>query len=100
MTANNPDPAQDVPAAPGGTPGQPVRSESLLPAGDEQDERYAVAEEVSLDQQSDTARRVGSLPPDPAPGASLPDALQGSVGSGDTAPPPPESLENKLPPPI
>lgn len=100
MTAKQADPAQGIPAAPGGTPGQPVRSESRLPAGDEPDERDGVAEEVSLDQQSDQARRIGSLPPDPAPGASVPDALKGSVASTAAAPPAPEALEDKRPPPI
>lgn len=38
----------------------PQRSEGLLPAEDE------VAEEVSLDQQSDQARRVGHAPSAPA----------------------------------
>ncbi|MEO7578375.1 MAG: hypothetical protein ABIT83_12260 [Massilia sp.] len=55
-----------------------ARSESLLPAtpDDEDDGRYAVAEEVSLDQQSDQARRVGQLPPEPAPAQAIADALQ------------------------
>ncbi|QBE62341.1 hypothetical protein [Pseudoduganella lutea] len=38
-----------------------ARSEGLLPSQGEEDGRYAVAEEVSLDQQSDSARRVGSM---------------------------------------
>ena len=37
------------------------RSEGLLPAGDVADGRFEVAEEVSFDQQSDAARRVGSM---------------------------------------
>ncbi|WP_338758705.1 hypothetical protein [Massilia sp. METH4] len=37
------------------------RSEGLLPADGGADGRYEVAEEVSLDQQSDQARRVGSM---------------------------------------
>ena len=32
-----------------------------LPGQGEEDGRYEVAEEVSLDQQSDSARRVGSM---------------------------------------
>jgi hypothetical protein len=42
--------------APGG---QQSRSENLLPADDAADGRYDVAEEVSLDQQSDATRKVG-----------------------------------------
>ena len=42
--------------------GQQSRSENLLPADDAADGRYEVAEEVSLDQQSDAARKVGQPP--------------------------------------
>ena len=42
--------------------GQENRSENLLPADDAADGRYDVAEEVSLDQQSDATRRVGRPP--------------------------------------
>jgi hypothetical protein len=42
--------------------GQESRSENLLPADDAADGRYDVAEEVSLDQQSDATRRVGKPP--------------------------------------
>jgi hypothetical protein len=41
---------------------QENRSENLLPADDAADGRYEVAEEVSLDQQSDTIRRVAQPP--------------------------------------
>lgn len=42
---------------------QDARSDNLLPDdGKSGDGRFAVAEEVSLDQQSDTARRVGQAP--------------------------------------
>ena len=50
------------------TPGQDgeiSRSEDLLPAGaadNTADGRFEVAEEVSLDQQSDATRRVGKAP--------------------------------------
>jgi hypothetical protein len=58
---------KDQPAR-GANSAQPNRSENLLPAGrDDQDGRFDVAEEVNLDQQSDTARRVGQANPDPAP---------------------------------
>jgi hypothetical protein len=50
-------------------PGKPnkdssdARSDNLLPAEDGKDDgRFEVAEEVSLDQQSDTARQVGHGP--------------------------------------
>jgi len=64
------------------TPGQPTpaggqdnRSDALLP-GDEgaEDGRFDVAEEVSLDQNSDTARRIGQAPDGIAD--ALPDALK------------------------
>lgn len=59
-----------VPAA-----GQDNRSENLLP-GDEgaQDGRFEVAEEVSLDQHSDEARRIGQ-----APSQGIADALPESL---------------------
>jgi len=41
-------------------PGTEQRSEGLLPADDQDDDgRFEVAEEVSLDQQSDQLRHVG-----------------------------------------
>ncbi|MFB9240237.1 DUF5985 family protein [Massilia antarctica] len=59
-------------AAPSAIPGSAStnapapRSASLLPAdGDEPDGRLAVAEEASVDQQSDSARQIGALPPGP-----------------------------------
>ena len=45
--------------------GEISRSEDLLPAGaadNTADGRFEVAEEVSLDQQSDATRRVGKAP--------------------------------------
>jgi hypothetical protein len=44
--------------------GDASRSENLLPTGgaDDADGRFEVAEEVSLDQQSDATRRVGQAP--------------------------------------
>jgi len=54
--------------------GQENRSENLLPADDAADGRYDVAEEVSLDQQSDATRRVGQ-PPE----GSASDAVAGSL---------------------
>lgn len=75
---------------PGAAPGAAqVRSGALLPAGeDDADGRYAVAEEVSLDQQSDQARRVGALPPDPAPHADLAGAVAGTLSPDGSAQPP------------
>ncbi|GGY08963.1 hypothetical protein GJV26_05170 [Massilia dura] len=58
------------------------RSEGLLPAGGETDGRFDVAEEVSFDQQSDQARRVGSME-DAAKGPhgdKLADAVARSLG--------------------
>ncbi|GAB3452593.1 hypothetical protein GCM10027321_01540 [Massilia terrae] len=48
---------------------QPVRSDKLLPPGDDDgDGRFDVAEEVNLDQQSDSARHIGQAPDELAPG--------------------------------
>ncbi|CUI02702.1 hypothetical protein [Massilia antarctica] len=61
------------------------RSPSLLPPDrDDADGRFTVAEEVSLDQQSDNARDIGALPPDPDPGADVAGAV------ADTLAPPGE----------
>jgi hypothetical protein len=64
-----------APADPGAAP---VRSEALLPVDRDQadDERFAVAEEVNVDQQSDVARKVGQMPdvPDAMPGKAKPAA--------------------------
>ncbi|NHZ42701.1 hypothetical protein [Massilia aquatica] len=101
-TANDSD--SDKPGAaahppPGAAPGAAqVRSESLLPAGeDEADGRYAVAEEVSLDQQSDQARRVGALPPDPPLQADLAGAVAGTLAPDETAQPPPADPKHATP---
>jgi hypothetical protein len=68
----------DNPAVGGG---QDQRSENLLP-GEEgaEDGRFDVAEEVSLDQHSDEARRVGQLPENGIADA-VPDALRTPVPS-------------------
>ncbi|MEH6437664.1 hypothetical protein [Massilia sp. DD77] len=55
------------PTSKDGTPvnsgGEDKRSENLLPGdGGAEDGRFDVAEEVSLDQHSDEARRVGQAP--------------------------------------
>ncbi|NHZ35881.1 hypothetical protein [Massilia rubra] len=86
-----PDTGPPVHPPPGADPGAAdVRSASLLPAGDDEtDERFAVAEEVSLDQQSDQARRVGALPPDPAPQADLAGAVAATLSPDESAQPPP-----------
>jgi hypothetical protein len=65
-----------------GQPDQPVqaggqdnRSDALLPGDDGfEDGRFDVAEEVSLDQNSDSARRIGQAPDGIAD--ALPDALK------------------------
>lgn len=62
--------------------GSGARSEGLLPAGGEADGRFEVGEEVSFDQQSDQARKVGSM--DQAAkgphGDKLSDAVARSLG--------------------
>ena len=45
------------------SPNADPRSEGLLPAK-QADENLEVAEEVSLDLQSDSTRRVGAMPPE------------------------------------
>lgn len=76
--------------------GSEQRSEGLLPADGEDDGRFEVAEEVSLDQQSDQLRHVGQAPnmspassgvaanvdddPDTAADDKLPDPGQQSDG--------------------
>jgi hypothetical protein len=62
--------------------GQASRSENLLPADDAADGRYDVAEEVSLDQQSDAARRVGQ-PPEGIASDAVADALEPEKLNGD-----------------
>ena len=42
----------------------PADRSSSLPADDDEDGRFTVAEEISFDQQSDAVRRVGQLPLD------------------------------------
>ncbi len=64
--------------------GDAARSEGLLPGQGEDDGRYDVAEEVSMDQQSDRARSVGSM--DEAVkgphGDQLQDAVARTLGKG------------------
>jgi hypothetical protein len=62
--------------------GQESRSENLLPADDAADGRYDVAEEVSLDQQSDATRRVGQ-PPQGSASEAVADALKPENLQGD-----------------
>ena len=63
---------QDQPIPAGG---QDNRSDNLLPGdGGAEDGRFDVAEEVSLDQNSDQARRIGQAPDGIAD--ALPDALK------------------------
>lgn len=77
-------PEKDQPAPrknPAAGGGQDQRSENLLP-GEEgaEDGRFDVAEEVSLDQHSDQARRVGQVPENGIADA-VPDALRTPVPS-------------------
>lgn len=65
--------------------GDVARSEGLLPGQGETDGRYDVAEEVSLDQQSDRARNVGRMA-DAAKGPhgdKLQEAVARSLGKQD-----------------
>lgn len=66
-----------TPPAPG------TRSENLLPADDSAgDGRFEVAEEVSLDQQSDSGRKVGQIADDAAAQAladSIDEKAQGGI---------------------
>ncbi|WBS04680.1 hypothetical protein OU994_10550 [Pseudoduganella sp. SL102] len=59
-----------------------ARSEGLLPAGGEADGRFEVGEEVSFDQQSDQARKVGSMDETAKGphGEKLSDAVAGTLG--------------------
>jgi hypothetical protein len=62
--------------------GEVSRSEDLLPAGQADntaDGRFEVAEEVNLDQQSDSTRRVGQAPKGIASDA-LADSLKSDSG--------------------
>ncbi len=76
--------AQGGTAAGNAQRGDAARSEGLLPGQDEDDGRYDVAEEVSMDQQSDRARGVGSM--DEAVkgphGDQLQDAVARTLGKG------------------
>jgi hypothetical protein len=63
--------------------GEVSRSEDLLPAGQADntaDGRFEVAEEVNLDQQSDSTRRVGQAPKGIASDA-LADSLKSDSGN-------------------
>lgn len=75
-----PDQAADQSVSPAAG-GEQNRSENLLP-GDEgaDDGRFDVAEEVSLDQHSDEARRIGQGPSNGIADA-LPEALKTPVPS-------------------
>ena len=62
------------------------RSEALLPA-DRADENLEVAEEVSLDMQSDSARSVGNMPPDTPvskPAHAIAEALNPNADQAET----------------
>jgi hypothetical protein len=66
--------------------GEISRSEDLLPAGaadNTADGRFEVAEEVSLDQQSDATRRVGKAPKGIASDA-LADSLKRDANRDDS----------------
>lgn len=72
------DPANQSSPAGGG---QDARADTLLPGdGGADDGRFEVAEEVSLDQQSDEARRIGQAPSNGIADA-LPESLKTPVPS-------------------
>ena len=74
---------QTNPAAGGG---EEQRSENMLPGeGGAEDGRFDVAEEVSLDQHSDEARRVGQLPENGIADA-VPEALKSPIPSQQVPP--------------
>ncbi len=67
--------------------GEVSRSEDLLPAGSADntaDGRFEVAEEVSLDQQSDATRRVGQ-PPKGIASDALAESLKRDANRDDSA---------------
>jgi len=73
-------------SAPNAGGGEDQRSENLLPGeGGAEDGRFDVAEEVSLDQHSDEARRVGQLP-EGGIADSIPEALKAPVPSQQVPP--------------
>jgi hypothetical protein len=80
MTTSDPAGKPQSPAAQGG---QDARSDKLLPTGGKAgDGLFDVAEEVNLDQQSDTARRVGE-----ASAGSTADAVAESLRRNDAGKP-------------
>ena len=80
-----------------------ARSESLLPAStsDSEDDKasFNVAEEVSLDQQSDRVRQIGNLPAD---GEKTPAGSAAAAIAESLSPQPDESTEagRAAPPPL
>jgi len=78
----------------------PARSEGLLPSADA-DPPPEVAEELSLDLQSDSTRNIGAAPPDNAPGQpaeALAQSLQEPADSGDEALK--QAVERAIPPSV
>lgn len=72
-------------ATPAPQDAQEVRADNLLPDdGNSDDGRFEVAEEVSLDQQSDTARRVGAAAPGAA-GEAIAESLRDGTPDQDRA---------------
>lgn len=66
--------------------GEKQRSDNLLPGeGGAEEGRFDVAEEVSLDQHSDEARRVGQVPENGI-ADSLPEALKSPIPSQQVPP--------------
>jgi hypothetical protein len=85
MDQGNQQKDQTAPVAGGG---EKQRSDNLLPGeGGAEDGRFDVAEEVSLDQHSDEARRVGQVPENGI-ADSLPEALKSPIPSQQVPPKP------------
>jgi len=58
------------------------RSDNLLPTDGDDDGRFEVAEEVSLDQQSDSSRRVGQIAEDDASSQALAESIEEKTQAG------------------
>jgi hypothetical protein len=72
-------------AQPQGSQGAEQRSENLLPTDGGDDGQFNVAEEVSLDQQGDMARRVGQAPKGIASEALADTLSDGKAGDKPTS---------------
>lgn len=79
-----------------------TQPEPQAPAGEEEDGRFEIAEEVSFDLQSDQARRVGQMPLDLGPAGTMPqpaDAVAQTLTAADAAAEPDSGAASKPPAP-